>query len=229
MAHAGYCFGKDSTAVFIHLKMRIDKATDWRSVRHLKKGISSILIDGESKMKKSIQHLIVIQAAIVTFLLAGCSNENAAKGPTVRDTLTEIISASEMSDYDSIDEEPSPTQEDRDNINSSVVRSPSSKMLHKPVKEPAVQKVQGYALRATNAIDIESTPEPPSKEQVTKKRKKSNRVPQSHHTVLIGDALKDVLGGREATSESTVRDTLAEIIPAGETSNEDHMNNELRE
>jgi len=180
-------------------------------------------------MKNSTQYLIFIKAVIVVFALAGCSHVHTTQGPTVSDAVTEVISASEMFDDDNIDKEPSWALADNSIITSSVFRSPSSRALHEPVREPAVQKVQGHALRATDTLDIKPPHEQPSDKRATKKREKSNVTSQSHHTVLVDDALKDILGSRNTTREPTVRDTVVEIIPAVEISSDDHIADESRE
>ncbi|MBN2315841.1 MAG: hypothetical protein JXM79_18065 [Sedimentisphaerales bacterium] len=180
-------------------------------------------------MKNSTQHLIFVQVVIVALMLAGCSNVHTAKEPTVRSAVAGVISASEMSGDDDIDKEPSLVLTGNPNINSSVVRSPSSRALHRPVEEPAVQRIQGHALQATDTLDIKTAHEPSSNERVIKKYEKSNRATQSYHTVLVGDALKDVLGSRYVTGEPTVRDAVVEIIPAVEISSDDHITDELQE
>jgi hypothetical protein len=174
-------------------------------------------------MKNSTQHLIFVQAVIVTFLLTGCSNENTSKGPTVRDSLAEVISASEMSGPDNIDKEPSLAPTGNPNIKSSVVRSPSSKAFYRPAKEPAVQKIQGQALQATNALEIKSGHEAASNESVIRRAGTSNKTSNRHQTVLVGDTLKDVLGSRNTTREPTVRDAVINIIPAVEISVDDDI------
>ena len=159
-------------------------------------------------------------------MLTGCSNNNTAKGPTVSDTVAQVISASEMSDGDNMDKEPPRALADSSIITSSVVRSPSSRAIHKPVKEPAVQIVQGYALQATNTSDIKPAHEPPSNKRVIKEHGKSNRSSQSYHTVLVGDAVKDVLGSRNKIRKSTVMDVMMEVIPAVQISDDGNVSEE---
>lgn len=180
-------------------------------------------------MKNSTQHLIFVQVVIVALMLAGCSNVHTAKEPTVRNAVAGVISASEMSDDENMDKGPSLVLAGNPNIHSSVIRSSSNRAFHKPVKEPSVQRIQGHALQATDTLDIKTAHEPSSNERVMKKYKRSNRAAQSYPTVLVGDALKDVLGSRYVTGEPTVRDAVVEIIPAVEISSDDPITDELQE
>ena len=180
-------------------------------------------------MKHSTQYLIFVSAVIVVFALAGCSHVHTTQRPTVSDAVTEVISASEMLDDDHLDKEPSLVLAGHPNITSSVVRSPSRRALHEPIKEPAVQRAQGHALRAVDTLDVRPAHEQLPDKRATRKRERSNVTSQRYHTVLVGDALEDILGSQNTTREPTVRDAVVEIIPAVEITGDDYMTEEPRD
>lgn len=165
-------------------------------------------------MKNLTKYLAIVQAALVSLALAGCSSVHATREPTVRDVVGEVIKD------DNVAKEPSLVLVGYSTVNSSV-RSNSVWTSRKIVKEPDVQGVQGRALQAIDGPGTKSRYEPQLSGRVTRRREGLNVTSQRHRTVLVGDALKEVFGGSNTTKESNVRNVVAEVIAAVEMSVED--------
>ena len=160
-------------------------------------------------MKDSKQHHIFILAALVSFVLAGCSSVKSTKEPSVRDVVVQVTTD------DNKVEEPSLVTSDR-SISRSSVRSNSVWTSHVMVNEPVAQGVQGHVLQANDRLDGESPRPPQWSEPVTRKPEEPKAASQSHSTVSVGDALTEVLSGINTTRESTVRNVVVEVIAAVE-------------
>jgi len=133
--------------------------------------------------------------------------------PTMRDVSTEIITAVELMNDDNTAEEHSLDWAGHSIVNSSV-RSNSVWMSRRPSK-PAVQRIQGHVLQANNALDVKPTYESQLNERVTRMSERPNITLQKHDAVLIGDALKDILGGNNTIQTPTTNDTIVEVIGNG--------------
>jgi hypothetical protein len=157
-------------------------------------------------MKNSTKHLILVQAALVSLLLAGCSSVNTTQKSTVSDVVGEVTR------NDNIAEEPSKVLVGY-SIADSPVRSNSVWTSHKIVKEPIPQGLQGHVLQANDTPDVKPTrPSQLSKRATTQPKRRYSASPKRQN-VMVGDALKEVFGSSRKTSEvSGVNHTIKESI-----------------
>jgi hypothetical protein len=171
----------------------------------------------KTNMKNSKKYQILIQAALMSFVLAGCSSFKTTKEPSVRDTIAEVIAASEMSDEDNTAKEPSLTLTGRSPDNSNY-RSNSVWMSVTTVTEPAAQ---GRASQASDRLDKKSTRQSQLSKRTRSRPEGPKAASQSRQTASVDDTLKMVLSGRNTTGESTVMDALLQVIPATQTADDD--------
>jgi len=151
-------------------------------------------------MKDSKKHRIFVQAALVLFVLAGCSSVKSTK-------------------------EPSMTSADR-SVGYPSVRSNSVWTSSIMVKEPIPQGVQGHVLQANNVLDTESARQSQSSKRVTRRPEGAKVASQRGAEGSVGDALDKVLGGRSTTKEPTVMNTVGEVITTTEIPGNENTNKE---
>ena len=160
-------------------------------------------------MKNLTNHLILVQAALVSFILLGCSSINTTKEPSVRDAVAAVITAVEITGDDNVDVEPSLALVGGSNNHFSA-RSSSVWISRMTVIEPAAQKVQRHALQSNDKLDIESMIQSQLNERETKRPEGLNVSSYRHHTVSVVDALEELFSGSNTTREPNVNDATAE-------------------
>ena len=150
-----------------------------------------------------------VQAALVSFVLLGCSSINTTKESSVRDAVAEVITAVEITGDDNVDVEPSLALVGSSNNHFSA-RSSSVWISRMTVIEPAAQKVQRHALQSNDKLDIESMIQSQLNERETKRPEGVNVSLYRHHTVSVVDALEELFSGSNTTREPNVKDATAE-------------------
>ena len=176
-------------------------------------------------MKDSKKHYIFVQAALVSFVLGGCSSVKSTREPTVSEAVAQVITAAEIAGEDDIAKEPSLALAGSSFSHMSA-RSNSVWISHMTVKEPIAQGVQRHASQANDRLDIESTRQSQRSKRVTRKPEGPTVASQRRRTASVDDTLKAVLSGRNPTGESTVRDALSEVIAAPEMAGDDDTDEE---
>jgi len=151
-------------------------------------------------MKDSKKHRIFVQAALVLFVLAGCSSVKSTK-------------------------EPSMTSADR-SVGYPSVRSNSVWTSSIMVKEPIPQGVQGHVLQANNVLDTESARQSQSSKRVTRRPEGAKVASQIGAEGSVGDALDKVLSGRNASKDPTVMNAVEEVTTAPETADDENKDEE---
>ena len=171
-------------------------------------------------MKNTRKYQMLIQAALVSFVLAGCSSFKTTKEPSVRDAIANVIAASEMSDEDNTAKEPSLTLTGRSPDNSNY-RSNSVWMSVTTVTEPASRAERARASQANKRPDIKSTRQSQWSNRAKSRPEGRKAASQSRRTASVDDTLKMVLSGRNPSGESTVMDALSQVIPATQKAGDD--------
>ena len=168
-----------------------------------------------AKMKKSTKYLTFVQAALVSFVLVGCSSVNTTQEPTVRDVVGKVTR------NDKKTEEPSIALVGYSTAHLPV-RSNSVWTSRWIVKEPIPQGLQGYVLQANDTADTQSTRQSRFNQRVTTRPKRRHSASPRRQNVLVGDALKEVFGSdptieevsgsNHTTKESVVMDAVVQVI-----------------
>lgn len=151
-------------------------------------------------MKNSTKHLI-FQAMVVSLILVGCSSVDTTQERTVRDFVMEVVNNVDMA------KEPSMVLVGYPSVNSSD-RSNSIWMSCMTVKEPAVE-----------ILDIESMMKSQLNEHVTSKSEGPKVASQRHQTILVGDALNEVLSDSDTIEEPTIKKYIVKVT-ANDTAEE---------
>ena len=151
-------------------------------------------------MKNSTKHLL-FQTALLSLLLAGCSSINTAKERTVRDFVMEVINNVKLAENQSLVLIGYPSVK-------SSSRSESIWLSCKTAKQPAAYM-----------LDIGSMMKSELNERETRRSEEPGIASQMHQTILVGNALEEVLSDGNTTEESTKRNYIVKVsandIPEG--------------
>lgn len=170
-------------------------------------------------MKDSKKHYIFVLAALVSFVVAGCSSVKSSKEPIVRDAVADVIAAPDML-ADDIATGPSLALVGRSNSHLSA-RSNSVWISQMIVTEPIPQGTQRPVSQPRERITMESPRQSQPSQPVRTISEEPKVVSPSRRTASVDDRLKKVLSGRNTTSGSTVRDALSGVIVIPETADDE--------